>query len=498
MLKNAILAIDQGTTSSRAIVFTLDAEIVSSAQQEFAQYYPNDGWVEHDPEEIWQSTLSVCQRAITEAESKGFSISGIGITNQRETTVVWDRQSGKPIYNAIVWQDRRTASICSNLEAQNVDVKSISGLRLDPYFSATKIAWILDNVDGARAKADNNDLAFGTIDTFLIWRLTGGKVHATDTTNASRTNLFNISSLTWDKALLTLFNVPSSVLPRVMQSADDFGHTETSLFGKAIPICGVAGDQQAALIGQCCFQPGSLKSTYGTGCFALVNTGTKPLFSDNQLLTTIGYSIAGKTCYALEGSIFIAGAAVQWLRDGIKVISDAKQTQALAETVEDSHGVVLVPAFAGLGAPHWDPHARGSIFGMTRGTTEAHLARAALESVCYQTHDLLSAIEQDGIQISSVRVDGGMVANNWVCDYLADIVDLTVIRPKVMETTALGAAYLAGLQLGLYNNTDALSKQNPVDTEFSSSMKAARRTSLLNRWQAAVEATQHFAQATIE
>ena len=496
MSKKAILAIDQGTTSSRAIVFSLDAKIITSAQLEFTQHYPNDGWVEHDPEEIWQSTLSVCKQAIKDARDLDYSIAGIGITNQRETTVVWNRKTGKAIYNAIVWQDRRTAAICSELESSGNNVQSLSGLRLDPYFSATKVAWILDNVEGARLQAGNGELAFGTIDSFLIWRLTDGRTHATDTTNASRTNLFNINTLAWDDHLLDLFNVPKSVLPTVKQSADDFGLTEYSLFEDEIPICGVAGDQQAALIGQCCFQPGSLKSTYGTGCFALVNTGTKPLYSENQLLTTIGYSINGETCYALEGSIFIAGAAVQWLRDGIKVIKHAKQTQALAETVDDSHGVVLVPAFAGLGAPHWDPHARGSVFGMTRGTTEAHLARAALESVCYQTHDLLRAMEQDGIQISSVRVDGGMVGNDWVCDYLADIVNQTVIRPKVMETTALGAAYLAGLYLGLYKNTEELSAQNPVDAEFQSSMDGKRRDSLLARWKAAVEATQYFAKAT--
>lgn len=496
MSKDAILAIDQGTTSTRAIVFALDAQIVGSAQQDFAQHYPQDGWVEHDPEEIWQSTLSVCLQAMMQAESKGFAIAGIGITNQRETTLVWNRQTGKAIYNAIVWQDRRTAATCVNLEHKGANVTPISGLRLDPYFSATKIAWILDNVEGARAQANKGELAFGTIDTFLLWRLTEGLTHATDTTNASRTNLLNINTLEWDEQLLALFNVPKTLLPKVMQSADDFGQTATNLFGKAIPICGIAGDQQAALIGQCCFEPGNLKSTYGTGCFALVNTGTTPLFSKNKMLTTIGYSIRGKTCYALEGSIFIAGAAVQWLRDGIKVINDAKHTQLLAEQVDDSHGTILVPAFAGLGAPHWDPYARGSIFGMTRGTSEAHLARAALESVCYQTFDLLSAMEQDGIQISSVQVDGGMVANDWLCDHLADILKTKVVRPKVMETTALGVAYLVGLQLGLYSSTDALSEQNPVDSTFTPSMNANTRKSLLKRWQAAVESTQYFTRAT--
>ncbi|WP_100655586.1 glycerol kinase GlpK [Alteromonas flava] len=496
MSKTAILAIDQGTTSSRAIVFSPSAEIICTAQQEFTQHYPNDGWVEHDPEEIWSTTLAVCQQAIASAQQNGFTIAGIGITNQRETTVVWDRATGKAIYNAIVWQDRRTAAQCSALAAQGHDVATHSGLRLDPYFSASKIAWILDHVEGARARAEAGELAFGTIDTFLIWRLTNGKVHATDTTNASRTNLMNINTLAWDDTLLELFNVPRALLPAIKQSADDFGTTAPNVLAEEFTIGGVAGDQQAALIGQCCFSPGSLKSTYGTGCFALVNTGDTPRFSHNQLLTTVGYSIAGKTAYALEGSIFIAGAAVQWLRDGIKVISDAKQTKALAETVEHSHGVVLVPAFAGLGAPHWDPHARGSVFGLTRGTTEAHLARAALESVCFQTHDLLSAMQQDGIDVQAVRVDGGMVNNDWVCQYLADIINVSVVRPQVMETTALGAAYLAGLQCGVYADIATLSQQNPVDRCFDSEMDNAQRTRSLKRWQAAVNATQLFARET--
>lgn len=496
MTTNAILAIDQGTTSSRAIVFSQNAEIISSAQQEFEQHYPNEGWVEHDPEEIWASTLAVCKAAKEDAESKGFTIVSIGITNQRETTVVWDRKTGKAIYNAIVWQDRRTASICEGLIEHSEQVNALSGLRLDPYFSATKIAWILDNVPGARERANNNELAFGTIDTFLIARLTGGRVHATDTTNASRTNLMNLKALKWDPTLLALFNVPESLLPEIKQSADDYGVTDEALLGKSIQIAGVAGDQQAALIGQCCFNPGSLKSTYGTGCFALVNTGETPLFSNNQLLTTVGYTINGKTAYALEGSIFIAGAAVQWLRDGIKVIEHAKQTKKLAETVEDSHGVVLVPAFAGLGAPYWDPHSRGSVFGLTRGTTEAHLARAALESVCYQTHDLLTAMQNDGIATNAIRVDGGMVVNDWVCQNLADTLDVSVVRPKVMETTALGAAYLAGLQQGLYPNIEALSAQNPIDKTFDPKMESAQRQRNIRKWQAAVDATRLFADNT--
>lgn len=494
MTKNALLAIDQGTTSSRAIVFSEDAQIVANSQLEFGQIYPDDGWVEHDPEEIWSTTVKVCSEAIASAQAAGYAVQSIGITNQRETTVVWDRQTGKPVYNAIVWQDRRTANICAKLESHNVDLSSRSGLRLDPYFSATKIAWILNNVEGARERANAGDLAFGTIDTFLIWRLTAGAVHATDTTNASRTSLMNLHTLAWDDELLDLFNVPNSVLPEIKQSADDYGLTAEGILDQRYLIGGVAGDQQAALIGQCCFTPGTLKSTYGTGCFALVNTGEKPLPSSNQLLTTVGYSINGKTSYALEGSIFIAGAAVQWLRDGIKVIENAKQTKTLAETVEDSHGVVLVPAFAGLGAPHWDPHARGSVFGLTRGTTEAHLARAALESVCYQTHDLLTAMQHDGIAVGAIRVDGGMVANNWVCQYLSNILDIDVVRPQVMETTALGAAYLAGLQCGLYQDLAQLAAQNPIDRTFKASMVSKQRSRSIARWQAAVDATRLFAQ----
>ncbi|WP_100642333.1 glycerol kinase GlpK [Alteromonas facilis] len=494
MTTPALLAIDQGTTSSRAIVFSLDAQMISSAQQEFTQFYPHEGWVEHDPEEIWSSTLAVCQKAINEAEAKGYKIGAIGITNQRETTVVWDRKTGAPIYNAIVWQDRRTAELCETLMKEDDDIHQHTGLRLDPYFSATKIAWVLDNVDGARSRALAGELAFGTIDTFLIWRLTNGEVHATDTTNASRTNLMNLRSLEWDEHLLNLFDVPAELLPSIKQSADDFGVTAEGLFAQQYPITGVAGDQQAALIGQCCFSPGSLKSTYGTGCFALVNTGEQPLFSQHQLLSTVAYSINNKTAYALEGSIFIAGAAVQWLRDGIKVIENAKQTKALAETVDNSHGVVLVPAFAGLGAPHWDPYARGSVFGLTRGTTEAHLARAALESVCFQTHDLLSAMQQDGITTQAVRVDGGMVENDWVCQHLANILDVDVVRPQVMETTALGAAYLAGLAAGLYKDVDALSEQNPVDKTFSANLADSDRQRSLKRWHSAVDATRLFAQ----
>lgn len=490
----AILAIDQGTTSTRAIVFDLESNVISSAQQEFTQFFPQQGWVEHDPEEIWESTVNVCKSAIQQADELGFQVESIGITNQRETTLVWDRRTSKAIYPAIVWQDRRTADTCETLAQHSEMINQCSGLRLDPYFSATKVAWILDNVEGARASAENGELAFGTIDSFLIWRLSGGKVHATDTTNASRTNLFNINTLTWDDELLDLFQVPRCLLPEVKECADDYGKTAASVFEQVYPISGVAGDQQAALIGQCCFASGSVKSTYGTGCFALVNTGDKPLFSSQQLLTTVGYTINGKTAYALEGSIFIAGAAVQWLRDGIKLIKHARDTQTLADNADEQHGVVLVPAFAGLGAPYWDPHARGSLFGLTRATTDAEIARATLESVCFQTHDLLSAMQQDGITISSIRVDGGMVANDWVCQYLANVLAVEVIRPSVMETTALGAAYLAGIQHGLYQGLAELSAQNPVQATFETNMAAENRDIALKRWRAAVAATQLFTQ----
>jgi glycerol kinase len=457
-LKNCILAIDQGTTSSRAIVFSPESDIIAVAQQEFAQHYPNDGWVEHDPEDIWNSTLSVCQQALKGAADKGAEVVAIGVTNQRETTLVWDRATGKPIYNAIVWQDRRTAKQCQKLEDEGYlsEIQKRTGLLLDPYFSASKVSWILDNVEGARTRAENGELAFGTVDSFLIWRLTGGKTHATDITNACRTNLYNIHELEWDPSLLDIFAVPESVLPEVKECSDDFGSTDINVLGASIPILGVAGDQQAAAIGQCCFTEGSIKSTYGTGCFVLLNTGEKAFHSKNKLLTTIAYQIGGKTCYALEGSIFIAGAAVQWLRDGLSVIKDASETESLASSLEHDHGVYLVPAFSGMGAPYWNPEARGAIYGLTRGTTNAHLARAALESVCYQTSDLLAAMANDGVSLTKLRVDGGMVGNNWVCQFLTDILNVPVQRPKIMETTALGAAYLAGLKAGIYPSLNAL------------------------------------------
>lgn len=493
-ISNCILAIDQGTTSTRAIVFAPDSSIIAVAQREFTQHYPHDGWVEHDPEDIWSSTIVVCREAVSNAIAKGAHIAAIGVTNQRETTVVWDRTSGQPIYNAIVWQDRRTASACRALQQKGLfeEVNSRTGLLLDPYFSASKVAWILDNVEGAREKAQAGDLAFGTIDSFLIWRLTDGQVHATDVTNASRTNLFNIHKMAWDDKLLKIFNVPNTVLPAVKECADDYGKTSEALFGFSIPILGVAGDQQAASIGQCCFAQGSIKSTYGTGCFVMLNTGEQAFASKNKLLTTVAYTIKGKTHYALEGSIFIAGAAVQWLRDGLGLIKSASETEALAKSVEDEHGVFMVPAFAGLGAPHWAPDARGAIYGLTRGTSNAHFVRAALESVCYQTTDLMHAMAEDGVSIHKIRVDGGMVGNSWLCQFLANILNVTVERPKIMETTALGAAYLAGLQAGIYSSIDELASLNQVDLEFNANMATELREKLLNGWQSAVQSTLGF------
>jgi glycerol kinase len=493
-ISNCILAIDQGTTSTRAIVFAPDSSIIAVAQQEFAQHYPHDGWVEHDPEDIWTSTIVVCREAVSLAIAKGARIAAIGVTNQRETTVVWDRSTGQTIYNAIVWQDRRTADSCRTLQEQGLfeAVNSRTGLLLDPYFSASKVAWILDNVEGARDKAQAGELAFGTIDSFLIWRLTDGQVHATDVTNASRTNLFNIHDMAWDDNLLEIFNVPKSVLPEVKECADNYGHTTEELFGFSLPILGVAGDQQAASIGQCCFQPGAIKSTYGTGCFVMLNTGTQAFASKNKLLTTVAYTIQGKTHYALEGSIFIAGAAVQWLRDGLGLVRSASETEALAKSVEDDHGVFMVPAFAGLGAPHWAPDARGAIYGLTRGTTNAHFVRAALESVCYQTTDLMQAMAEDGVSIHKIRVDGGMVGNSWLCQFLANILNITVERPQILETTALGAAYLAGLQAGIYASVEDLASCNKVDIEFNSSMDKTSREKLLKGWQSAVQSTLGF------
>lgn len=486
-----ILAIDQGTTSSRAIIFDVGGHIVTIAQQEFPQHYPDEGWVEHDPEDIWSSTLAVCREALAKAEQDSGRVGAIGITNQRETTVVWERDSGKAIHNAIVWQDRRTAAICRDLkrEVPEETISARSGLLLDPYFSSTKLGWILDRVEGARARAEAGELAFGTIDAFLLWRLTGGRVHATDITNASRTNLFNIHEQQWDTELLKIFRVPDSVLPEVKCSADDFGETDPEILGRPLPILGVAGDQQAASIGQCCFSAGDIKSTYGTGCFVLVNTGDVALTSANRLLTTIAYRIGDETVYALEGSIFVAGAAVQWLRDGLGVIASSSETGQLAREKSGNDGVYLVPAFTGFGAPYWDPNARGSLFGLTRGTGPAELARAALESVCYQTSDLIRAMAEDGIRPERIRVDGGMCANDWLMQFLADILDMEVDRPVVMETTALGAANLAALQAGYYTDLDDLKSHWQRDKLFRPKMDGREREALLNDWARAVRLT---------
>jgi len=492
MKKNQyILAIDQGTTSSRAIVFNSAGEIITTAQQEFAQHYPADGWVEHDPEDIWNTTLAVSREAVEKAETNGGKVAAIGITNQRETTLVWDRKTGAPIYNAIVWQDRRTMEACQSLKANGFEdeIRSRTGLLLDPYFSASKIAWILDHVDGARERAEKGELAFGTVDSFLIWRLTGGAVHATDATNASRTSLFNIRTNAWDEALADKFRVPISCLPDVLDCADNYGETASDIFDRAIPILGVAGDQQAAAIGQAGFATGAIKSTYGTGCFALVNTGDSFVQSKNNLLTTIGYRLNGKTSYAIEGSIFVAGASVQWLRDELGVIKNAEETEALARSLDDNQGVYLVPAFAGLGAPHWRPDARGAIYGLTRGAGRAALARAALESVAFQTFDLMDAAKSDGVNAQTLRVDGGMVMNDWLMQFLADILQLSVERPVVMETTALGAAYLAGLQAGVYTDTDEVAALWRRDARFDPQMSESDRDRLVDDWRLAVRRT---------
>ncbi|MGP0174820.1 glycerol kinase GlpK [Pseudomonas sp. NCHU5208] len=485
-----LLAIDQGTTSSRAIVFDTEGRPVARAQQEFRQFFPRDGWVEHDAEEIWSSTLAVCREAIANSGLAVEAIAAIGITNQRETTLVWDAASGEAIHPAIVWQDRRTADYCARLKAEGHEalVSANSGLLIDPYFSATKLRWILESVPGARDRAERGELRFGTVDSFLLWRLTGGKVHRTDASNASRTLMFNIHEQRWDEELLKLFEIPASLLPEVLDCAAEFGHTDAELFGASIPVLGMAGDQQAALIGQACFQPGMVKSTYGTGCFMIQNTGSEPVSSKNRLLTTVGYRLGGKVTYAVEGSIFVAGAAVQWLRDGIKLISHARDSEALAEQTGQACGVYLVPAFTGLGAPYWDPKARGAIFGLTRDTGIKEIVTAGLQSVCYQTRDLLEAMRQDGAAApSALRVDGGMVENNWVMQFLADILGVSVERPEVTETTALGVAYLAGLQLGLYADLDAIASHWHRQQRFEPQMDEATRGSLYEGWLDAVK-----------
>ncbi|WP_018075352.1 glycerol kinase GlpK [Novosphingobium nitrogenifigens] len=487
-----ILAIDQGTTSTRAIVFDRSARPVATAQREFAQHYPEAGWVEHDPEDIWGDVLATAREAIAAAGLTAGAIAAIGITNQRETTVVWDRASGEPIYRAIVWQDRRTAATCHKLKADGIGdmVASRTGLVVDPYFSGTKIAWILDAVPGARARAERGELAFGTIDCFLLWRLTGGMVHATDVTNASRTMLYDIHRQQWDEDLCRLIGVPSAILPQVHDNSRLFGTTAPGLFDRPIPIAGMAGDQQAALFGQACFKAGEAKSTYGTGCFMLLNTGETAVQSTGGLLTTAAYRLNGKMAYALEGSIFVAGAAIKWLRDGLGVITHASQTHDMATRVEDSHGVYMVPAFAGLGAPYWDPDARGAIYGLTLGTTQAHLARAALEAVGFQTRDLAATMAADGATWpAALRVDGGMAANDWLCQFLADLLDTPVERPDHLETTALGAAFHAGLAVGVWSGLDALAQTWRRGARFVPSMDAGHRAALLAGWQDAVSRT---------
>lgn len=491
-----ILAIDQGTTSSRAILFDASLAVVASAQREFPQHFPASGWVEHEPEDIWESVLATCREAMAKANLGAAEIAAIGITNQRETTLVWDRRTGKAIHRAIVWQDRRTAEACASLAEAGHEalVAQRTGLRIDPYFSATKIAWLLDNVPGARRRAEAGELAFGTVDSFLLWRLTGGQVHATDATNAARSMLFDIGKGVWDEDLLRLFDIPAALLPQVRDCATLFGETSAELFGGPIPVRGIAGDQQAATIGQACFSPGMVKSTYGTGCFALLNTGATPVASQHRLLSTIAYQLGGERTYALEGSIFIAGAAVQWLRDGLGIIEKAAETGPLAEAADPAQAVYLVPAFVGLGAPHWDAGARGAMFGLTRNSGPREFAQAALESVCYQTLDLIEAMHADWPEAgqggrSVLRVDGGMVASDWTMQRLADILDLPVDRPTVLETTALGAAYLAGLDAGLLPEPDRFADLWRLERRFSPAMAQSQRARKVAGWRDSVRRT---------
>lgn len=492
-----ILAIDQGTTSSRAILFDAAMRLVAVAQEEFEQYFPQSGWVEHDANDLWATTAGTCRAVIEKAGLNVADIAAIGITNQRETTVVWDRHTGQAIHRAIVWQDRRTADYCAELREAGHEpmVAERTGLLLDPYFSGTKLRWILDHVEGARARAVKGDLLFGTVDSYLIWKLTGGRVHATDATNAARTLLYDIRKGRWSATICDLLDIPMQMLPQVRDSADDYGHVRADLFGREIPIRGVAGDQQAATVGQACFKPGMLKSTYGTGCFALLNTGDTPVVSQNRLLTTIAYQLDGKPTYALEGSIFVAGAVVQWLRDGLKMIRHASETQPLAERADPSQAVVLVPAFTGLGAPYWRPDCRGAIFGLTRSTGPAELARAALESVGFQTRDLLQAMRDDwaGQGADAVlRVDGGMSASDWAMQFLSDIIDAPVDRPEVLETTALGAAWLAGMRIGLYPDQVEFAATWALERQFLPVMPAELRAAKVAGWMRAVDATLAF------
>jgi glycerol kinase len=488
-----ILAIDQGTTSSRAILFDSRMRVVATAQEEFPQIYPASGWVEHDPADLWSSVAGTARAVIEKAGIAAAEIAAIGITNQRETTLIWDRESGQPIHNAIVWQDRRTAGLCQQMKDAGLEpmVTQRTGLLLDPYFSGTKVKWLLDHVDGARARAEKGELLFGTVDSFLIWKLTGGRVHATDATNAARTLLYNIREGRWDADICGHLGVPMAMLPEVRDCAADYGATRADLFGREIPILGVAGDQQAATVGQACFAPGMMKATYGTGCFALLNTGATLVESRSRLLGTIAYQLDGKTTYALEGSIFIAGAVVQWLRDGLKIIREAKETQPLAEGADPGQDVILVPAFVGLGAPYWNPDCRGAVFGLTRNSGPAEMARAALESVGYQTRDLLEAMRADwqGATGGVLRVDGGMSASDWAMQFLSDIIGAAVDRPEVRETTALGAAWLAGMQTGVYPGRDGFAATWALERRFSPAMDEGLRAAKYARWRRAVDAT---------
>lgn len=494
MMNQYILSLDQGTTSSRAIIFDKEGRIVTIAQKEFKQYYPQSGWVEHDAQEIWSSQLSVATEAVAKAGLKASSIAAIGITNQRETTIIWDKSTGRPIHPAIVWQDRRTAKYCDGLKEQGHGdtIRKKTGLLIDAYFSASKINWILQHVEGAREKAERGQLAFGTVDTWLVWNLTGGGKHLTDVTNASRTMLYNINTLEWDNELLELFEVPKSMLPEVRSSSEVYGETAANILAAKIPIAGIAGDQHAALFGQLCTKPGMVKNTYGTGCFMLMNIGDRPVLSKNNLVTTIAWKIGDKVSYALEGSIFIGGAIVQWLRDGLGIIRQSSDVEELAMKVKDTDGVYLVPAFAGLGAPHWDPYARGTIVGLTRGSGAAHIARAALEGIAFQTVDILKAMEADAnTEIKELRVDGGATANNLLLQFQADILQANVVRPQITETTAIGAAYLAGLAVGLWKHTDDIQNQWQIDRTFEPD-RTYNTESALENWHRAIETAKHF------
>ena len=495
MKSKLILALDQGTTSSRAILFNHSGEIVRVSQKPFEQIFPKPGWVEHNPNEIWSSQISVAAEVVAQQGINGEGIAAIGITNQRETTIVWDRETSEPIYNAIVWQDRRTAKYCDELKSQgHIDtIKKKTGLVLDAYFSATKLKWILDNVEGAREKAEAGKLCFGTVDTWLVWKLTRGNMFITDVSNASRTMLLNIHTLEWDEELLKLFNIPKAILPTVKQSSEIYGSTATTLFSTKIPIAGIAGDQQAALFGQMCTKPGMVKNTYGTGCFLLMNTGENAVYSNNNLLTTVGWKINGKTTYALEGSVFVGGAAVQWLRDGARVIKTAPGVNSLAETVEDNGGVYFVPALTGLGAPYWDQYARGVIMGITRGTTDNHIARATLEGIAFQVYDIVKAMEADaGEKSIELRVDGGAAASNLLMQIQSDLFGFKIIRPKTLETTALGAAYLAGLAVGYWESVDEIQEQWIVDKEFFPKMDKEKVENMLHYWHKAVKCAQNW------